>query len=142
MTSAKSQGGLLPRHPPGLRLLFLGMNPLVVQPHADMRHRGASYPVKEIRAYSGALAGQPWRPANRALAQVSATPGEPTELQRYAHVGILAVGLFTAFLAWPHRKKFGGSVGLSAGAGALGVGLAFWTLDLIGFRPGSGGECL
>ncbi len=99
-----------------------------------------SYPVKAIRTYSGVLAGQPWKPATRALSQVSATPGEPTELQRYAHIGIIAVGLFTAFLAWPYRKKFGGTVALSAGSGALGVGLAFLTLDLIGFRPGSGRE--
>ena len=118
------------------------MTPLVVQPHSDMRNSAASYLVKPLRTYSGSLAGQPWRPAIRRLAQVSATPGEPTELQRYAHVGIIAVGLFTAFLAWPYRKKFGGAVALSAGSGALGVGLAFLTLDLIGFRPGSGGECL
>ncbi len=117
------------------------MTPLAVKRHPDLRRGSASYPVTSIRAYSGVLAGQPWRPAIRTLGQVSATPGEPTELQRYAHIGIIAVGLFTAFLAWPYRKKFGGSVALSAGAGALGVGLAFLTLDLIGFRPGSG-ECL
>ncbi len=118
------------------------MTPLVVQPHSDMRTSGASYPVKAIHTYSGALGSHPWRPAIRRLAQVSATPGEPTELQRYAHIGIIAVGLFTAFLAWPYRKEFGGTVALSAGSGAVGVGLAFLTLDLIGFRPGSGGERL
>ncbi len=115
------------------------MTPIVVKRHPDMRNGASAYPVKQIR-YSRGLAGRPWHPANRALAQYNVTPGEPSTVQRVAQVGILAVGLFTAFLAWPHRRKFGGAVALSAGSGAIGVGLAFLTLDLIGFRPG--GECL
>lgn len=107
------------------------MTPLAVTPHPDTRGRAIAYPVT-----SPWRTHLPWRPARRtALAQISATPGEPTALQRYAHVGIITVGLLTAFLAWPHRRSFGGFVTLSAGAGALGVGLAFLTLDLIGFKP-------
>ncbi len=116
------------------------MTPIGVERHPDMTSGTTAYPVMSIR-YLGALAGHPWRPARRALAQYNVTPGEPTDVQRIAQVGILAVGLFTAFLAWPHRRKFGGAVALSAGSGAIGVGLAFLTLDLIGFRPG-GAECL
>ena len=112
------------------------MTPIVVKRHPDMKSGTTAYPVKPIR-YSGA-----WRPASRALAQYEVTTGEPTDVQRIAQVGILAVGLFTAFLAWPHRKKFGGAVALSAGSGAIGVGLAFLTLDLIGFRPGGSSESL
>lgn len=114
------------------------MTLLAVEPHPDLGGASRAYPVKPTFG----LGARPWRPARRELAQIPATPGEPTELQRYAHVGIMAVGLFTAFLAWPHRKKFGGAIALSAGSGALGVGLAFLTLDIIGFRPGGGGECL
>lgn len=116
------------------------MTPLVVEPHPDMRAGTRAYSVKPVRTYSGALSGRPWRPASRALAQYNITTGEPTAIQRIAQVGIITVGVFTAFLAWPHRKKFGGAVALSAGSGAVGVGLAFLTLDLIGFRPGGGAD--
>ena len=109
------------------------MMPLVT-PHPDM---GAP----TYRPARRGVGGAPWRPARRRLS-ASVTPGEPTDLQRYAHVGIILVGLFMAFLAWPHKDKFGGAVALSAGSGALGVGIAFITFDLIGFRPGGGGEQL
>lgn len=124
------------------------MTLLAVEPHPDMRGGSFAYPLHParisgpLRTYSSVLGGRPWRPArHKALSQGGVQPGEPTSLQRYANVGIIAVGLFTAFLAWPHKKKFGGSIAFSAGSGAIGVGLAFLTLDLIGFRPG-GGECL
>lgn len=107
---------------------------MVVTPHPDLG--GLRYHP----AHRG-VGGVPWHPARRRLS-ASVTPGEPTDLQRYAHAGIIMVGLFLAFLAWPHRKKFGGAVALSAGSGALGVGIAFLTFDLIGFRPGGRGECL
>lgn len=80
---------------------------------------------------------RPWRPAPRRLSQAAVTAGEPSPLQRYAHIGIMAVGLITASVAWRYRNKFLGAVALGAGTGALGVGLAFLTLDLIGVRPGA-----
>ncbi len=124
------------------------MTLLAVEPHPDMRSGSVAYPLRParvsgpLRTYSSALGARPWRPArHKALSQGAVQPGEPTSLQRYANVGIIAVGLFTAFLAWPHKKKFGGSIAFSAGSGAVGVGLAFLTFDLLGFRPG-GGACL
>jgi small-conductance mechanosensitive channel len=79
-----------------------------------------------------------WRPASRRLSQPEVHEGEPSALQRYANVGIMVVGFLTATVAWRYRDKFLGFLALGAGTGAVGVGLAFLTLDLIGVVPGKG----
>jgi hypothetical protein len=50
----------------------------------------------------------------------------------------MVVGFLTATVAWRYRDKFLGFLALGAGTGAVGVGLAFLTLDLIGVVPGKG----
>ncbi len=126
-----SMGWLRGWTPAVLVAMLLGMTPLAV-------------PIRS--GFLGAVRYVPagfstWRPSSRRqVGQTAVAEGEPSAPQRYAHVGIVAAGLLTALIGGRYRKHFLGVASLGAGTGALGVGLAFLTLDLIGYRPG--GETL